>query len=281
MPPVFSQVLRLVVLLAASAALFAQNLVVDFVDDSVLQQRLSANPHKNEARMEALHSLFDAAGCTGERLNRQSLKNKKKLPNVVCVLPGSGDQTVVIGAHFDYMSAGSGAIDNWSGTSLLPSLYQAMAKRPRNLSFVFVGFTEEESGLNGSRHFVQEWRKQDRPAPIAMVNLDCLGLSHTRISVTTSDKALLNQAARIARAMKLTVEGLDISQVGMSDAMPFMQAKIPTLDITSITQDSLGYLHSPEDTSDKIRFEHYRDTFKLIAAFLTFIDAAPTPPATR
>jgi Zn-dependent M28 family amino/carboxypeptidase len=202
------------------------------------------------------------------------VKNTKKPPNVVCVLPGSGEATVVVGAHFDYISAGSGAIDNWSGASMLPSLYQALAKRPRTLTFIFVGFTEEETGLEGSRHFVQQWRKQNRPAPIAMVNLDCLGLSPTRISVTTSDKQLLNHAARIARAMKLTLEGVDIGHVGMSDAMPFMQAKIPTLDVTSITQDTLSYLHSPEDTSDKIRFEHYLDTFKLVAAFLTFTDAA-------
>jgi len=274
MTPLLSRPLCLALLLAASTVLSGQNLVVDYVEDVVLQERLSANPRKNEARMEALSSFFDAAGCTGANLNRQPIKNKKKPPNVICVLPGSGEGTVVVGAHFDYVNAGSGAVDNWSGASLLPSLYQALAKRPRTLTFIFAGFSEEEIGLDGSRHFVQQWRRENRPAPIAMVNLDCLGLSPTKISVTTSDQRLMNQAARIAQAMKLPLQGVNVDQVGISDAVSFGREKIPTLDVTSITQESLSYLHSPEDTSDKIKFEHYRDTFKLVSAFLTYMDVS-------
>ncbi|PYX03200.1 MAG: Zn-dependent exopeptidase M28, partial [Acidobacteria bacterium] len=38
---------------------------------------------------------------------------RSKLPNVICVLPGSSDKVIIVGAHFDRVSEGDGVVDNW------------------------------------------------------------------------------------------------------------------------------------------------------------------------
>ena len=81
-----------------------------------------------------------------------------------------------MGAHYDRVSAGNGVVDNWSGASLLPSLYEAVKGQPREHTYIFIGFTDEEKGLVGSRFYVRQMMKQQVAATDAMVNMDTLGL---------------------------------------------------------------------------------------------------------
>jgi hypothetical protein len=155
------QALVLVLGLAILPRLPAQGLRVEFTSDAKLQQRLAANQEKNKARMETLEAMFGESGCKDSNLQRQTVKGHA-LPNVVCTLPGTGDGTVVVGAHFDHVEIGSGVVDNWSGASL-PNLRGWPS--PRTLTFIFVGFTEEETGLYGSQFFVKQWKRDKRPLP--------------------------------------------------------------------------------------------------------------------
>jgi hypothetical protein len=67
--------------------------------------------------------VFAGAGCG--QVIEQPVKWSRQ-GNVVCTLPGKGEGTIVVGAHFDKSNA-LGVVDNWSGASLLPSLYQRSA----------------------------------------------------------------------------------------------------------------------------------------------------------
>lgn len=225
--------------LAVLPRLSAQGLRIEFTANDRLRQRLAANPEKNKARMETLEALFAESGCKDRQLQRQSVRGHAR-PNVICTLPGTGEGTVVVGAHFDHVEIGSGAVDNWSGASLLPSLYEGLAKSPRTLTFVFAGFTEEESGLNGSRYFVQQWKREKRPLPLAMINIDTIGLTPTKVGVSTEE---------------------------------FANAKIPSLDVHSITTETMRYLHSHQDQPENLNFDDYRDTYKLMAGFLSLLDS--------
>ena len=86
--------------------------------------------------------MFSEAGCDEQHLSEQPVKGSKQ-PNVICLLPGTSDKVIIVGAHFDYVSAGNGVVDNWSGASLLPSLYEAIKIEPRKHSYIFIGFTDE------------------------------------------------------------------------------------------------------------------------------------------
>jgi peptidase M28-like protein len=104
-----------------------------------------------------------------------------RLPNVICLLPGSSDKVIIVGAHFDRVSEGDGVVDNWSGASLLPSLYEAVKSEPRKHTYTFIGFTDEEVGEVGSRLYVRQMTKEQVFATEAMVNMDTLGLTPTEI----------------------------------------------------------------------------------------------------
>lgn len=273
----------LYVILLVPALLTAQTLKFERVPDEVLKSRVSLAENGNTKRLEALSNLFEEAGCAGDKLARQSVKGLK-IPNIICTLPGTSSETVIVGAHFDSVPTGKGFVDNWSGASLLPSIYEALSKSPRTLTFLFVGFTEEETGLKGSRFFVRQWKREQKPPPAAMINIDSVGLNPPKIETSLSDERLAAILARVGQAMKMTITGVDVSKVGTSDSAPFAEAKVPVLDIHSVTQETFRILHSPFDDDKAVEFQHYKDAYLLVTAFLTYLDqvqaqAAQATPA--
>src|SRR5712692_4994954 len=135
-------------LLTAAAPLTAQKIEYDKVAPSILEERLHRVTDKNAEREQVLRELFENVGCAQGQLIEQRVKGSRT-PNVICTLKGTEEDSIVVGAHYDKVSNGHGAVDNWSGASLLPSLYQGLTSKARRLTFIFVGFTDEESGLVG------------------------------------------------------------------------------------------------------------------------------------
>src|SRR5437660_870655 len=87
------------------------------------------------------------------------------------LLPGSSDKVIIVGAHFDRVSEGDGVVDNWSGASLLPSLYEAVKIEPRKHTYIFIGFTDEEQGEVGSHFYARQMTRDQVAAADAMVNM--------------------------------------------------------------------------------------------------------------
>jgi Peptidase family M28 len=123
--------LAIALILYAWLAATAQSLRYSRVSREVVENRLGKYAGDNKQREATLKQMFAEAGC-GDHLSEQLVKGSK-LPNVVCVLPGASDTVIIVGAHFDRAPEGDGVVDNWSGASLLPSLYQAVKIEPRNI----------------------------------------------------------------------------------------------------------------------------------------------------
>ena len=117
------------VLLALPLA--AQTIHFDKVEPAVIEERLGRAVKKTEERRAALRSLFEEAGC--RQLGELPVRGSRHA-NVVCVLEGTGQGRLVVGAHYDMTGGGQGVVDNWSGAALLPSLYQSLNGRARNLT---------------------------------------------------------------------------------------------------------------------------------------------------
>ena len=75
-------------------------------------------------------------------------------------------------------------MDDWSGTSLLPSLYTALKEQKRRHTYVFVAFASEERGLVGSAYFVKKLSAEQKSSLRAFVNLECLGLTRSKYGRT-------------------------------------------------------------------------------------------------
>jgi hypothetical protein len=243
------------------------------VAPEVIQSRLGKFAGDSKRREATLKQLFTESGCDGQHLSEQSVKGSKP-PNLVCVLPGTTDRAIIVGAHFDHVSAGEGVVDNWSGASLLPSLYQSLKGEPRKHSYIFIGFTEEEQGEVGSKYYAKQMTKPEVAATDAMVNMDTLGLGSTKVWASHSDKQLIAALALVAKQLNMTVGGVDIEYIGSTDSVQFAERKIPVITIHSLTQATYDarILHTPKDKLSEIHMDDYYQTYRLISAYLAFVD---------
>ena len=162
-----------------------------------IEDRLREYSGTNRERGARLAQMFVDAGC-GEHVSEQPVKHSK-VPNVICVLPGISDRVIIVGAHFDRVSTGDGVADNWSGASLLPSLYESVKTEPRHHTYIFIGFTDEEKGLVGSRFYARNMTREQVAATDAMINLDTLGLAPTEVWTHRSDKRLTQALNGVAK----------------------------------------------------------------------------------
>ncbi|MGH9580104.1 MAG: M28 family metallopeptidase, partial [Terriglobales bacterium] len=143
------------------------------------------------------------------------------LPNVVCTLPGASDSLILVGAHYDLAEMGKGVVDNWSGASLLPTLFESLHQQERKHTFVFIGFTDEEKGLVGSKFYASNLTAEVKTRIRAMVNLDTLGLSPTKVWVSRADRGLAVALRTVAQAMNLPLQGVNVEKVGSTDSESF------------------------------------------------------------
>lgn len=195
--------------------------------------------------------------------------------NIGAILPGKGalkDEFVVIGAHYDHLGYGKfgartpanrgkihpGADDNGTGTTAnivcaktLTQRYQLLAQNQDARSILFLWFTAEESGLNGSRFYTQH-----PIAPIEnhvmMLNMDMIGtLSDGLLEIGgfNSAKGFEELATPHLKAAAIPYsEDVSVGS-GRSDHASFEAVGIPNLFFFTGLHDRY---HAPEDTTDYI-----------------------------
>jgi Iap family predicted aminopeptidase len=266
-----------------SLQLYAQ-VHFDLVSSETVKTRLDLYKGNDRVREAALVKTFTDAGCPAASLSEQAVPGRKE-PNVICVLPGETSEVVLIGAHFDHVPEGSGIVDNWSGASLLPSLFQSLAGSRRKHTFVFVGFTGEESGEVGSRYYVGRLSKIDSSQIELMITLDSIGLGPTKVWASRSDKQAVALLAATARLFKLPIGAVNVDGFGESDEEPFIKQKVRTITIHSLTPETSHVIHTARDAPAAISFSDYYDTYHLLAGYLaildTQLDADPTKSAAQ
>jgi hypothetical protein len=193
--------------------------------------------------------------------------------NVGGILRGRGplaDEWLVVGAHFDHVGYGlfgadpanrgqlhPGADDNASGTGALlvlaRRLQEEYAAAPPDANFrsvLFLGFSAEESGLDGSRHWV---KNPSLPADriTAMFNLDMMGrLRSDELNVGGIGSA---EGFDAKLAPHFTASGLTIradpNGRGPSDHANFYGAGVPVLFFFTGTHD---LYHRPGDRAHTV-----------------------------
>ena len=269
--------LRLRAFLIAVALLYssavAETLIYDLVSRKTIEARLMEYAGDDQTREATLAHLFAEAGCDGDHVSEQAVKGSK-LRNVICLLPGTSGRFVIVGAHFDHAPEGNGVVDNWSGASLLPSLYEAVKAHPHKHTYVFIGFASEEEGEIGSRFYVRQITREQAAATDAMVNMDTLGLSPSKVWATHSDTRLTGMLAYVAKRLNLPITAVNVERVGSTDSEQFAARKIPSITIHSLTQDAWDahILHTSKDRISAIKLDNYYDTYCLLAAYVTYLD---------
>jgi hypothetical protein len=250
----------------------AETLRLRYVTREKVEERLREYAGTNAERGTTLKRMFVDSGC-GEHLSEQPLKFSKA-PNVICVLPGTSDRVIIVGAHFDRVPESAGVADNWSGASLLVSLYEAVKSEPRRHTYVIIGFTDEEKGLFGSNLYARKMTREQVAATDAMVNMDTLGLAPTEVWASHSDKRLIQALMEVANYQTVPLNGVNFERVGSTDSESFASRKIPRITIHSLTQQSEneGILHTSKDKLSAVNLDYYFDTYRLLALYLVYLD---------
>jgi len=168
---------------------------------------------------ELLQALFEYQKTSPARIAEQGMKKYKTfvledlsvetrfpvkerkeltLKNVVAYIPGTDPdlsrEYITVGAHLDHVAlptgqVANGADDNASGSAGVLEIAEAVALDPPRRSVVFIAYTAEEMGLQGSHYFVNA-------GPLALedikfnVNLDMIGRTTEKNKETRSHYVL-------------------------------------------------------------------------------------------
>ena len=230
----------------------------------------------NPGRLRTLQEqLNDAPSAQSRLVNRYASLHWKTtradglLTNVVGMIPGTGPDTIVIGAHRDHFGRPAGlwfpgADDNASGTAILLEVARALVKigvRPQR-TILFVSFSGQERNLLGSRLYTS------RPVvPLdstkAMVNIDHVGAGDGVLILRTTElkKSMLKEAGwATGLVKKLDYYGF----LPGGDDGPFKEAGIPTVSIAS--GGVHPHMNQPTDSADTINPEVLRNIARYVLA---------------
>jgi hypothetical protein len=219
--------------------------------------------------------------------------------NVIAAVPGTTEEWVVVGAHYDHLGFGgegslapgshkihNGADDNASGTAMGLELAETWGVKlaegkvgERGMLFCF--WSGEEMGLLGSAYWVEEPTRDLRNV-VGNLNLDMVG----RLEAGTVTVGSAGTAAAFAPALEYSQAILDSGNVAMrwnvmagemaggggSDHMSFHKMGIPAIFFFSGIHSDY---HKPSDTADKVTYEGMANLAVGLIAFLEHLETAP------
>lgn len=224
---------------------------------------------KNEALAENASSLTISVGA--------EYYSSYKTQNVLGFVRGKKypDRYLVFTAHYDHLGMMGnktyfpGANDNASGTAMVLDLarYYSMEEHQPDYSIIFMLFSGEESGLNGSKWYVKN--------PIVrleqmylLVNLDMIGTGSEGITVVngkayndviTEFKAI-NDTKKYLKEIKARGEACN------SDHCPFYQTGVKSIFIYTRGKEHTDY-HTISDKLDEQMLTAYEGLFRLLTDY--------------
>jgi carboxypeptidase Q len=199
--------------------------------------------------------------------------------NIIAELPGSDPSagTVMLGAHFDSWTGGTGATDNAAGSAVAMEAIRILKtldlKMPRTVRLAL--WTGEEQGSLGSRAYVTAHiRGADGPVPeqskiSAYYNLDNGSGKIRGIYMQDNDAVRPIFESWVAPLHDLGADALTIRSTGSTDHTNFDNAGVPGF---QFIQDPLEYAsrthHSNMDVYDRLQVNDLEQASAVMAWFL-------------
>lgn len=210
--------------------------------------------------------------------------------NVIGMIKGKSNQSIVISAHYDHMGwCGQGndtlyryypgADDNASGVAALFELAEEFGQYERlNYSLIFLATSAEEGGLLGSNYHVNK-PDFDPEMIICNINLDMISRCDNK---KTDCNYLYCIYQEIPEALESLIKAADNRYPNCSfdyshhdtgiffrtDTYNFSKKGIPAILFFAGFHDDY---HKPTDTIDKIDFDVFENRVKLIALVIQLL----------
>jgi hypothetical protein len=264
-------ILAQLIFLWATPSSCAQSVGVAVSTPEQIKAEFDSVPCKNEERLGAVKALFARMGAPDSEV---SVVKYKSVENLVVRKAGASQEIIVIGAHYDKVADGCGAIDNWTGIVTLAHLYKSLKDVPLNKTVLFVAFGQEEKGLVGSHAMVGAIGKDQAALYCEMVNIDSLGLSIPQVADNMSSRKLGALAADVAKGMKMQFGHASIPGAD-ADSSSFLAKGIPAVTLHGLTSDWASILHSRKDQASKVNPASVYLGYRLALALVLRLDSSP------
>ena len=187
--------------------------------------------------------------------------------NIIMEVPGEADSVVILGAHYDTVPDSVGANDNSSGMGVLLALAEELAGRSFSFTLRLIAFGSEETGLHGSRYYVDQLADEELDIIGAMINLDALG-SGNAVRVE-GDRWLTRHVSDAADREGIALDVSRGFRGGGSDHASFRDVGVSAIFFHA---DDLSRINSPGDTMEYINPELLGDTAILVLDLLVFLE---------
>lgn len=203
--------------------------------------------------------------------------------NVLAVIPGTKNETIVISAHYDHLGSVNnktyyGADDNASGTAALLTYAEYFKKHAPEHRIILAFFDAEELGLRGSDYFVNSPEAQKEKI-VLNINLDMVARGDNQKLFVCGTYHHPNLKAPVEQIEKLDgitlVFGKDLPTENredwtlLSDQGSFHRKKIPFLYFG--VDDHPDY-HKVSDTFEKVNTDFYTKSVETILRAAVALD---------
>jgi VWFA-related protein len=254
------------------------------VDRPLIAEHLKFVQAGDTDRVATLRKMLQKSGCP--QVIEQSVP-KEESPNLICLLPGQEDGTIIVGASLDGPAAESGTL------TLLPLLAESIAPVAHRFTVMLIAFTGHDHGTKGATWYLSQLTETQRKPIKAMVSLDNLGKTPAVFALTQSDKTLANWLQVAAFSLQMPsppqVDASTVDQMLQNgvlavkdedlwgDAKAFEHEHIPAIAIQSATPAMLPNLQRgggipSRVTGTSFEMDSYEDTYRLLSVYVLYLD---------
>ncbi|MCW8417305.1 M20/M25/M40 family metallo-hydrolase [Fluoribacter dumoffii] len=228
-----------------------------------------------------LKKTFDDMSETNGRTDTASFFVKTgsyyKQPSLVTVIGKDiNAPAVVIGAHMDTLDGRMpGAGDDGSGSSSIMEMARVLLSSKINLKrpVYIIWYAAEERGLVGSQYVVEHFKEHSIPVKAA-IQFDMTGYRVNPKDPTMwvftdyTDTSLSNYVAELISTYVQVPVAYSECGYGCSDHASWDEVGVPAaFPCESNFEDHNPYIHSSQDTMDRLSLEHMTNFSKLALAF--------------
>ena len=239
------------------------------------QRKLTYSVGRKQMK-NAMVILKKSANEIGKKVSidiQPAFKKRFLSENVIGYIEGKkANKFLVVTGHYDHLGKMGQAIfpggnDNASGVAMMLSLAKHYKINKPKYSIVFIFFSGEEAGLEGSKYFVQNPYFELNKVKF-LLNIDIMGSASKGITAVNGSvhKKHFKRLSRINKKYKLLPQVKKRGPTKNSDHYYFSQTGVPSFFIYSMG-DIINY-HDINDTAENTNLGNFNKVLTLFIKFL-------------
>jgi hypothetical protein len=132
---------------------------------------------------------------------------------------------------------------------------------------LFIAYAGNGNAPSGAEFYAAHLTERETRQTEAVVNLNALGSSPTKVWTHQSDKNLLHSLFVVAYLLRVLVSQVDMEDSSAPQPAPFAAKQIPQITVHSMTLQDVT-----TGTTAAFGPKNYLDTYRLISGYVAYLD---------